>query len=238
MKHKKILVLALAALITTWAVASTHAFDSKILTDEEKTEIREIFSKLKNGETLNSYEQALVDEVKEYRKEHRRSGFKWFWKRKGFKNLTDEEKSEIENMSDAEKKAFFEAKKGARIIEKEAKKVVIDGLLNGEILRPEQTVLRVQMLKKMEEHPGRRWGEHREIIKKLLQGETLSNEERAEIEEMKAKHADRKEKKMQLRAVFQKVKNGETLSEDEQELLYYMKEGQARKGGDWNWIWR
>lgn len=65
-----------------------------------------------------------------------------------------------------------------------------------------------------------------------MQGETLSNEERAEIEEMKAKHADRKEKKMQLRAVFQKVKNGETLSEDEQELLYYMKEGQARKGGD------
>ncbi len=60
------------------------------------------------------------------------------------------------------------------------------------------------------------------VIDKILNGETLTDEQKVIVEEIKAQRAEHKAKKAEMesvRVLFEKVKNGETLSSDEQTKL-------------------
>lgn len=215
MKNTKILAgtLVVALLATTAAYAANTETSStkwifwkqKIeLTDEQKSQMEEVkalFEKVKNWETLTADEQTKLDELKASMPQRwEREWGKWFhgkWKGPrwwewfgwkwafwvGFDNLTDEEKTQLESMTDEQKQAFFEAKRQEQEVKMEAREVVIDKLLNGETLTDEQKVI---------------------------------------VEEIKAQRAEHKAKKAEMesvRVLFEKVKNGETLSSDEQTKL-------------------
>lgn len=215
MKNTKILAgtLVIALLATTGAYAANTETSStkwifwkqKIeLTDEQKSQMEEVkalFEKVKNWETLTADEQTKLDELKASMPQRwEREWGKWFhgkWKGPrwwewfgwkwafwvGFDNLTDEEETQLESMTDEQKQAFFEAKRQEQEVKMEAREVVIDKLLNGETLTDEQKVI---------------------------------------VEEIKAQRAEHKEKKAEMesvRVLFEKVKNGETLSSDEQTKL-------------------
>lgn len=113
-----------------------------------------------------------------------------------FKNhkieLTEEQKTEIENMSQDEKKVFFEAKKSEMHAQREAKENVIDKLLAGEtltsdeeILKDEIIVQRAEKKLKMEEKQANK-EEMKSIIEKNKNGEELTQDEEAKLEEMKS----------------------------------------------------
>lgn len=215
MKNTKILAgtLVVALLATTAAYAANTEISStkwifwkqKIeLTDDQKSQMQEVkalFEKVKNGETLSSEEQTKLDELKSNMPQRWMWKWgkwfhgKWKWSRwwewfewrmgfwGGFNNLTDEEKENLETLTDEEKEAFFEAK------------------------RQEQEV-------KMDEREA--------VIDKLLNGETLSDAQKVIVEEIKAQRAEHKTKKAEMEAIkalFEKVKNGETLTSDEQTKL-------------------
>lgn len=147
MKNKKIAILVLSAIIAGVVVTWTNANMFNI-TPEEKTEMQELFHKLKSWETLTSDEEKIIEEAK--------ANFRWFgWKmnfKKGvnwiMKWLTDDEKTALEWMTDEEKEDFFNTKREAKKIEYEAKKIereaheaVIDKLINWEELTSDEKVI-------------------------------------------------------------------------------------------------
>jgi len=142
---------------------------------------------------------------------------KHFGKRKGFGNLSEEEKTALQAMSDEEKKAFFEEKKAEMIAQKEAKKAVIDKLLTGESLSASEEALRGEMLVKIEEGSHKR--DNADIIAKVLAGDELTDAEQTEFVEMQEKHAEREAKRAIMQPIKEKLKAGEELTDEEQAIL-------------------
>jgi hypothetical protein len=176
------------------------------------------------------------DEIKSQRAE---KWAKFGGKRKGGGNLTDEEKTALESMSDEEKQAFFDAKKEEMKIKKEAHKSVIDKLINGESLTAEQEAIRLEMLAKMEDmdwnHRGKGHREGKEIISKILAGDELRAEEETQLVEMQATRAEREAQRAILEPIMERKRAGEVLSDEEQAVLDEMKENRAEEkmgGGD------
>ena len=161
---------------------------------------------------------------------------KWahFGKRKGLKNLTDEEKTAVEAMSDEEKKVFFTAKKEEMKAQKEASKAVIDKLIAGENLTAAEDATRLEMIAKMEEKADS--GKMRDgaaLISKILAGDELTADEETELAEMQAKRAEREAQRAVLEPIMEKKKAGEELSFDEQAILDEAKanRGEGKKNG-------
>lgn len=224
MANKKILAGTLLAtlVITTAAYAAntnwtenTKTTKQKVeLTQEQKdqmAEVKALFEKVKNWETLTADEQAKVDEFKanmpqRWEGKHGKwfddkwkwprweEGFGWRWGFGGwFHNLTDEEKTQLESLSDEEKQAFFETKRAEQEAKMEARETVID---------------------------------------KLLNSETLTDADKVIVAEIKAERAEQKERKLQaeeLRTLFEKSKNWETLTTDEQAKLDEFKANMPQK---------
>lgn len=118
---------------------------------------------------------------------------KHFGKRKGGGNLTNDEKTDLEAMSDEEKKEFFEAKKEVMQAKMQESKAVIDKLIAGESLTSAEEAIRLEILATFEsednEHSKRRGGG--DIITKIIAGDEFTADEETEFIEMQAKHAQR-----------------------------------------------
>lgn len=106
--------------------------------------------------------------------------------------LTQDQKTEIENMSQDEKKVFFQTKKTEIQADREAKENVIDKLLAGETLTSVEENLRQEIIEqraerklKMEARKADR-EEMKSIIEKKKNGEELTEDEEAKLEEMKS----------------------------------------------------
>lgn len=105
----------------------------------------------------------------------------------GFKaSLTAEEQTALESMTGEEKKEFFTLKREEKKAERQAESDVIDALLAGDSLTPEQEIIRSEIITKRAQK-----AEMREKIKairdKVDAGEELSEEEQAVLDEMKSK---------------------------------------------------
>ena len=156
----------------------------------------------------------------------------YFGKRKGLKNLTDEEKTNLESMTDEEKQAFFTGKKEEMNAQKEAKKVVIDKLVAGESLTAAEDATRLEMIAKMEENTdSKRTKPGSDIIAKILAGDALTDAEQTEFSEMQAKRAERAAQKALIQPIMEKKKAGEELTADEQATLDELKSERKGKKG-------
>lgn len=257
MNNKVLSVVLVAGIAATGfaGVSSANLSGSGFTVDAE---IKELIMKARSGEDLSVQEQAKIDELKAQfseRKSDGKRGYKGHGKRSGFKMLTDEEKAELESMSDEERQAFFEAKKEEMKAKKQAAKTLIDTLIAGGALTSEQETLRAEMLEKIAEHGGKR--DNAPVIEKLLKGEQLTDEDRAVIEEMQArkaereaerakveamtdeekevyfaeKKAERQAKKEEVKALIEKVRNGEELTDEQQELVDNAKKFMKGKRG-------
>lgn len=223
MANKKILAGTILAtlVITTAAYAANTNWNETLntkqkteLTQEQKAEMQEmktLFEKVKNWETLTTDEQAKLDTFKaqqpqRWEGKHGKwwddrwkwprwdEWFGWRWGFWGwFHNLTDEEKTQLESMTDEAKDDFFEAKRQEQEVKMLARETVIDKLLNNEVLTEADKVI---------------------------------------VTEIKAERAEQKERKLQaeaIRTIFEKSKNWETLTSDEQAKLDEFKAQQPQK---------
>jgi hypothetical protein len=108
--------------------------------------------------------------------------------------ISDEQKIEIENMSNDEKRAFFQEKKTEMKAEREVKEAVIDKLLSGNSLSAEEKILRQEIISERAERKAKmqerktQIEEIRALKEKKENGETLSEDEEAKLEEMKGKY--------------------------------------------------
>ena len=181
------------------------------------TEIKELFQKAKSGVELTAEQQATLDEAKANRGE---KGAKHGGKRKGGGNLTDDEKTSLEAMSDEEKQAFFDVKKEEMKAQKEATKGVVDALIAGDTLTANQEATRLEMIAKMSDtdshHKGKGNGEWKEIIAKILAGDELSADEETQLADMQAKRSEREAQKAIMEPIKAKLDAGEELSDEEQ----------------------
>lgn len=196
MNNKIVSVVLVAGIAATGFAGISAASDSGTWFFKGNTEIKELLTKVKSGEELTITEQATLDEAKENRGERVKSEEKWAkfgGKRMGGWNLTDEEKTEIEVMSDEEKKAFFTAKKSEMTAEKESKKVVMAALIAGETLTAEQEAIRLEMIANRADIDNTRSDkkEGSDIMGKILAGDELTIDEETQLVEMQAKRAER-----------------------------------------------
>lgn len=230
-----------------------NKFEKKIasmnLTEDQKanmTAAKDLIMKKKSGTDLTEAEQAQLDELKSILP--KREGKHWGKRggKKGMKNLTDEEKTALESMSDEEKTAFFETKKAERQDQKQAKKTVIDKLIAWTALTTDEEVLRNEIAEKMNSNEGKRGGkrgssENKELIKKLVNGESITVEEKATIVEMQTQRAEREAAKEAIKPLIEKKKAGTELTDDETAQLeafrseYKGKKGHGKKG--WKRWW-
>ena len=150
-------------------------------------------------------------------------------------------------MTDAEKKAFFDAKKTEMEAKMQAGKAVIDKLIAGQTLTAAEEATRLEMVSKFaqedNDHPNRRDGG--DIIAKLVAGDALSDAEKTELTQMQARHAEREAEKAKIDAMseteresyfetkkaemkakmeiveplLKKQRNGETLTDAEKQTL-------------------
>lgn len=124
--------------------------------------------------------------------------FERMWKMHGkhfkkmfYSQLSEEEQTAVEAMSNEEKQAFFEEKRNEKKAEKEAREAIIDALLAGETLSQEQEVLRQEIIDDRAERKAQRaeMEAKREQIKTILDkkenGESLTEAEEELLEEMK-----------------------------------------------------
>jgi len=225
----------------------------------EMDAIKPILEKKKAGETLSADEQAQLDAFEANRPagpdggfgpnggKGGKMGFDGFGKRAGFANLTDEEKTALESMTDIEKKAFFDQKKTEMEAQRTAEKAVIDKLIAGETLTADEEATRLELVNKFADENNKQT-ERRDggdIIAKLVAGDTLTADEQAQLAQMQELNAQREaekakidamtdtekqayftEKKAEMDAqmqaikpILEKKKAGETLSADEQAQL-------------------
>lgn len=212
--------------------------------------------------TLTTEEQAQLDAAKaKFGAFKEKRGFDGFGKRAGFEQLTDEEKTALKSMTDAEKQEFFAVKKLEMEGQRAEHKNVIDKLIAGETLTASEEATRLEMLAKIDEkvsennHPAR---EGADIIAKLLAGDELTADERTELANMQKVHAEREAEKAKIDAMtddektvyfeakkaemdakievikplFEKQKAGEALSIQEQaQLDAFKSEHPMMKGG-------
>lgn len=214
-----------ALVITSWAYAATNTwtvwnvvntFKQKLeLTDEQKAQFEEIKAlkeKVKNWETLTTEEQAKLDEFKANVPERNWWEKGWFWWHEGrwwkgwewmwmfgfwlwIEKLTDEEKTQLESMTDEQKKAFFETKRAEIEARQELRETVIDKLLAWTTLTSEEETVRQEIISERTEIKAKKaeMEEIRTIMKKYKSGETLTTEEQAKLDEFKANIPERKE---------------------------------------------
>ncbi len=214
MNNKVLSVVLVTGIVTTW-FAGISAADEWLLGEnlEQKVELME--------ENLEQKFDSL---------ENRFSGNK-FGKRKGLKHLTDDEKQALETMSDEEKKAFFDAKKAQMKAKKQLHKTVVAKLIVWEVLSDDEELARVEILERLSGDKASK-REHTATIKKLVNGETLTVAEQAELAAMQAKHAEREEMRAIIEPIKQKKKAGEELTEEEKNIL---KEARKNKKGHKKW---
>ncbi|MDA9129270.1 hypothetical protein N9J72_02215 [Candidatus Gracilibacteria bacterium] len=168
-----------------------------------------------SGQTLSGVTNSIEQGVTKMSE-----GKSHFGKRKGLKNLTDEEKATLDSLSDEEKQAFFAAKKEEMVAQKEASKAVMDKLIAGETLTAAEDATRLEMIAKMAEHAdGERTKPGAEIAAKILVGDELTADEETELAEMQEKQAEREAQKALLEPIKAKLEAGETLTEAEQATL-------------------
>lgn len=145
---------------STWVV--NKKFERQELTTEQKSQMeamRAILDKKRNWETLTAEEETQLAEFEANKPEMWRWEWKmgkWQWKGRwdkgGFINdLTTEEKTALESMTDDEKKAFFETKKAENDAKRIAHENVIDKLLSWEKLTAEEEVVRTEIIKERAE---------------------------------------------------------------------------------------
>jgi len=154
-----------------------------------------------------------------------------FGKRKGLKNLTDDERLALESMSNEQKQAFFAEKKAEMTAQKEAGKAVVDKLINGESLTADEEATRLELLAKIEERSGSHSKPGAEVIAKVLAGDELTDEDQATLAEMQEKRAEREAQKAILEPIKAKLEAGETLTSEEQAVLDEMKANKSERKG-------
>lgn len=173
------------------------------LTAEQKAQfeaIKTILDKKKAGTTLTADEQTQLDtfeankpkmwEWKWLRGGHGKWGEKWeMWEwNRGFwgpiMNLTDEEKTKLESMSDTEKTAFFEAKRSEMEAKQEVHETVIDKLLAGTALTADEESLRQDIIKERAEMKAKK--EEMKVVRTIMDkkrnGETLTTDEQTKLD--------------------------------------------------------
>lgn len=111
----------------------------------------------------------------------------WFWIVNN--QLTTEEKTKLESMTDTEKQAFFEAKRVEGEKKNEANEVVIDKLLNWEVLTDADKVIVNEIKVKRAEMKAKKieMQEMKALIDKQNAGTTLTTDEQAKLDAFKAK---------------------------------------------------
>lgn len=220
MKKQIITGAVISALALTWVYSSYASWDTSStdtttktvkqmpeLTDAQKAEmekIKTILDKKKAGTTLTTDEQTLLDKFEankpkrpEWNDEWRwdkwpwmlRDG--WFW---WIDELTDEEKTSLESMTDEQKQAFFEAKREAEKLKREAKESVIDKLLVWETLTADEEVVKAEIIKERAEQKTKKaemetkMAAIKVILDKQKAWTTLTTEEQASLDSMKKEH--------------------------------------------------
>lgn len=231
--NNKILSVVLVAGVAVTGFAGISSA-SEAWTDFLKgnSEIREIKQKIESGIEITDVEQATLDEARSNRVAH--GG-----KRKGGWGLTNEEKTLIETMSDEEKKAFFDAKKVEMKAKKDSHKAVIAKLVAWGTLSQDEELARVEILERLSgDKASAREGT--DIIKKLVNGETLTADDQSSLDAMQAKYAERQAQRAIIQPIKVKLDAGEELTEAEQTLLDEAKverkaHGKWKKGGKKGW---
>lgn len=124
------------------------------------------------------------------------------WKHmRGFDKLSDEEKTLVENMDEAEKREFFQQKKEEHKAVRELKESVIDDLLAGNTLTAQQEEIRTQIIQERAEKKAKRMQmeEQREVMKAIKQKkqswEELTSQEQELLDTFKEKFKGKKSKK-------------------------------------------
>ncbi len=204
MNNKVLSFVLVVGIASTWFVGISAANSGTTSTPSEKS-------------------SWMNQELKKIHKGHQ------FGKRKGLKNLTEDEKLALESMSDEERKAFFQQKKEEKKANKEASKAVLDALIAGETLSADQEANRLEMLAKIEE--GKHQRNNADIIAKILAWDALSEAEQIELQEMQEKKAEREAQKALLEPIKAKLDAGEELTDDEQSLLDEAKSQKKWKRG-------
>lgn len=205
MKKQIIAWAVLAVLATTWAY--TYA-SSTWTTSATKTQIMDIVKKVREWVSLTSDEQATYDAVQAKRQEKTwsgetmwggrwmgpgegRMGMMWEWRWMGMwmiQELTDEEKTKLESMTDEEKKAFFETKRSEAQAKQTAKENVIDKLLAGQTLSSSEETVRAEIIKERADMKAKKAKMEaiKTIMDKKRNGETLSTDEQAQLDKFEA----------------------------------------------------
>jgi len=112
--------------------------------------------------------------------------------------LSTEEKTKIEAMTQEERQTYFEAKKAEMEAKRASHEAVIEKLLNGETLTAEDKIV-IEEMKAQREERKLKQAEMQakrekllEIKTKLQNGETLTTEEQTFLDEVKALNKDKK----------------------------------------------
>lgn len=112
--------------------------------------------------------------------------FKWMpW----FIDLTSDEKTKLENMTNDEKKVFFDSKKLENDKKIESRELVIDKLLNGTTLTSEEELIKQEIITQRNEMKTKKveMEEMRKLMEKVKNWETLTNEEQTKVNEFQSK---------------------------------------------------
>lgn len=146
----------------SWTISKK--FERQELTEDQRAEmeiIKQLLDKQKAWETLTNEEQAQLDEFKANMPERWEKWRGWFmwkgWESKWWfiNNLTTEEKTALESMTNEEKKVFFEAKRAEMQAKKESHESVIDKLLAWEKLTADEELIRAEIIKERAERKAR-----------------------------------------------------------------------------------
>lgn len=112
--------------------------------------------------------------------------FKWMpW----FIDLTSDEKTKLETMTNEEKKVFFENKKLENEKKMESRELVIDKLLNGTTLTSEEELIKQEIITQRNEMKTKKveMDEMRKLMEKVKNWETLTTEEQTKINDFQSK---------------------------------------------------
>lgn len=121
--------------------------------------------------------------------------FKW-WKHKI--ELSEAEKTSLENMTKEEKREFFKSKKEEIKQKRLERENIIDKLLAWETLNSEEEALRAEIIKERAERKQKRLEkeakkeEIKEILEKKKAWEDLSDEEQTKLDEFKEEFGKKK----------------------------------------------
>ncbi|USN59190.1 MAG: hypothetical protein H6767_03780 [Candidatus Peribacteria bacterium] len=123
--------------------------------------------------------------------------------------LTDEERTQVAAMSAEERTAFFETKRSEMEAQRAAHTAVIDALIAGDALTDAQELVRQEIATQMNSTSNERKceRENASLVKKLVNGEELTDEEKTSLEEMQALHAEREAVHAEMQVLLEKQKN-------------------------------